>query len=218
VTYTASVVGYHLAYLIFLFLSDIRIQTFPVPFDRAPLLYSTSCPIYFCVWRVPSARPLIPFSFRPLFVCKFSRHGSNLSSKLPSQKNFTPMFLLLCLLPYSCLCAGHPSTVTTWGRWEWWRRFWRITSCSTPHPHTRQVLRSGRNIDNDDNWYRIQQLCTQITSTYNFCKQLSPYLKTFKEPRNRFRQAGNRFLGSLTGLQMRTLTKWRDPCLANLAD
>jgi hypothetical protein len=32
---------------------------------------------------------------------------------------------------------------------------------------------------------------------------LSPYLLTFKEPRNRFRQAGNRFLGSLKGLQIR---------------
>ncbi len=138
--------------------------------------------------------------------------------KLPSQKNFLPMFLLLCLLPNSCLCAGHPSTVTTWGRWEWWRRSWRITSCSIPHPHTRQVLGSGRNMYKDDNWYRIQQLCTQITSTSKFCEQLSPYLKTCKELRNRFRQAGNRFLGSLKGLQMRTLTKWKDPRLANLAD
>jgi hypothetical protein len=33
----------------------------------------------------------------------------------------------------------------------------------------------------------------------------SPNLYTFKEPRNRFRQAGNRFLGSLKGLQIRAL-------------
>jgi hypothetical protein len=31
----------------------------------------------------------------------------------------------------------------------------------------------------------------------------SPYVETFKEPRNRFRRAGNRFLGSLKGLQIR---------------
>ncbi len=131
------------------------------------LLCCTSCPIYFCVWRVPSARPLIPFSSRPLFVCKFSRQAEAIFTK----EFFTPMFFLLCLMPYSCLCAGHPSTVTTWGRWEWWRRSWRITSCSIPHPHTRQVLRSGRRMYKDDNWYRIQQLCTQITSTSNFCKR-----------------------------------------------
>jgi hypothetical protein len=31
-------------------------------------------------------------------------------------------------------------------------------------------------------------------------RSLSPNLLTLKEPRNRFRQAGNRFLGSLKGL------------------
>jgi hypothetical protein len=36
-------------------------------------------------------------------------------------------------------------------------------------------------------------------------RSLSLYLQTFKEPRNRFRQAGNRFLGSLEGLQIRAM-------------
>jgi hypothetical protein len=36
---------------------------------------------------------------------------------------------------------------------------------------------------------------------------LSPSLETFQEPRNRFRQAGNRFLGSLKALQMWALTR-----------
>ncbi len=35
----------------------------------------------------------------------------------------------------------------------------------------------------------------------------SPYLLTFMEPRNRFRQAGNRFLGSLKRLQIRAQVK-----------
>ncbi len=36
-------------------------------------------------------------------------------------------------------------------------------------------------------------------------QEQSPYLWTFKEPRNRFRQAGNRVLDSLKGLQIQAL-------------
>ncbi len=45
---------------------------------------------------------------------------------------------------FSCSCAGRSSTVTTWVRWRWLRRYCtRTTSCSMSHHHTRKVARSG---------------------------------------------------------------------------
>ncbi len=60
------------------------------------------------------------------------------------------------------------------------------------------LQRKRREGDTGDNGY---------TSSLNEIStdQLSPYLQMFKDPRNRFRKAGNRFLAALKGLQVRAL-------------
>jgi hypothetical protein len=56
------------------------------------------------------------------------------------------------------------------------------------------------------NWKKYFKWKT-FSAVLSFEKYQSPYLYTLMEHRNRFRQAENRFLGSLKGLKIRALQK-----------
>jgi hypothetical protein len=79
------------------------------------------------------------------------------------------------------------------------------------------VIKSSNEISTDNKWPPFLSLCiawrARMISETDSClssdepKFVNVYGALDSTPRNRFRQAGNRFLGSLKGIQVRALSR-----------